>query len=62
MESKHSINVALNGRHFFRVESTQWTEAQAVTMVQEFQTRFPSKEGFSVSLTYWQATGHTIAV
>lgn len=49
----YSINVALNGRHYFATtERSLSTSEQTANMVADFVKRFPASEGFSISLSY----------
>lgn len=49
----YSINVALNGRHYFATtERSLQTSEQAAKMLVDFVKRFPAQDGFKVSISY----------
>lgn len=49
----YTINVALNGRHYFATaEHSITTEDRCITIAQEIQKRFPVSEGFSISVSF----------
>ena len=58
MESRHVINVARRGQHFFRVEvpgySWDWKE-----VAKSLTERYPQPE-FEVSVTWWEITGREV--
>jgi len=60
MESYYDINVSLNGRHFFATAPrSARDEGKAKRLLAELRKRFPVSEGYHVTVTWWQGTGHT---
>lgn len=58
----YEINVSLNGSHYFATaERSLSTEAQARKVLEDLKQRFPTGEGFKLSLTHYQTTGVTIS-
>lgn len=55
----YEINVSLMGRHFFATDKRSATSKYAaVTLYRDFKKRFPQAEGFEISVTYYELTGH----
>ena len=61
MESYYEINVALDGRHLFATAPRSGVNKQQTEAIyKEIRNRFPTIEGFSVGITYWQSTGRAV--
>lgn len=60
MKDGYHINIALNGRHYCHVELGRMHPDDAPIRAAEIAARFPASEGFSVSLSVWQATGQSV--
>lgn len=61
--SHYEINVAKNGMHLFATHERSLTsEQKALEAFMELRTRFPSGEGFSVSMTYMERIGRPVDV
>jgi hypothetical protein len=61
MQNHYSINVSRNKHHFFatRPESLT-TKNTAADVFDELSHRFPEREGFLVTITYWQGIGSDV--
>ena len=59
----YEINVSFNGSHFFAThERSITTEDKLKKVLAVLQEKFQSKEGFEISITYWQKTGEEINI
>jgi len=59
----YEINVSLNGSHFFATHKRSIiTENKLKKVLAVLQEKFQSKEGFEISVTYWQKTGEEINI
>lgn len=53
------INVSLNGRHFFATSERSIQDAgKAESLYKVFLKKFPESEGYRVTVTCWEKTGH----
>jgi hypothetical protein len=60
-QSHYEINVSHKGRHLFATaERSAVDENHARMLVNIISEKFPAKEGFAVTCTYWQVSGTTI--
>lgn len=58
MQSYYEINVALNGFHFFATDPRSCqTEKQYKELLKVIKKKFPEKEGYNVTATYWNCVG-----
>lgn len=61
MTNHYEINVAYNGRHFFATaEHSFTTSEQAKEALRIFTERFPESDGYSITVTYWMASGSDV--
>lgn len=57
----YEINVSLNGMHLFATnERSITTETDAKRIYKLFENKFPESEGYKISITYWEKTGHSV--
>ena len=57
----YEINVSHNGRHLFATaERSLLTEANAKALFQDFATRFPAEQGYSVRCVRWENCGREV--
>jgi hypothetical protein len=60
--SHYEINVSLVGRHYFATHPRSLTSKDwAWEVLEDFKRRFPASEGFKVTMTFWEAKGHSCA-
>lgn len=61
MQSYYEINVSYNGFHLFATaeRSIQTTE-RAAEVYNIFKEKFPSSEGYKITVTFWNAAGRLI--
>ena len=54
----YEINVSKNGRHYFVTHERSLTDqGKAAELFTDFCVRFPKREGFEISVTYYPGTG-----
>ena len=54
----YTINVALNGQHYFATaERSITTEKQAEKMLEHFSDLFPTADGYQIKVTEWRNVG-----
>lgn len=59
----YEINVAKNGKHLFATHERSLTnERKALEVFTELRTRFPSGEGYSVSMSRMETVGRPVDV
>lgn len=57
----YEINVSLNGQHLFATDKRSITNKIALKVVYKiFKEKFPSKEGYHITVTYWETKGEFI--
>ena len=57
----YEINVTHNGQHLFATaERSLLTEAKAKALFQDFATRFPAEQGYSVRCVRWENCGREV--
>jgi hypothetical protein len=58
-QSHYEINVSYKGRHLFATaERSAVTETSAIMLLNVLRERFPAKDGYEVTATYWENVGH----
>lgn len=63
MESYYEINVSLKGRHLFATaQRSLKTQAEADSLLGVFKVKFPEREGYKISMTYWEGKGTIMPV
>ena len=56
----YEINVSLNGRHYFATNARSITDSEtAIRLSMDIKSRFPAKEGFKVTITYYPGHGYS---
>lgn len=61
MQSYYEINVSHNGFHLFATaERSIHTKARAEEVYNIFKEKFPSSEGYQITVTFWSAAGRFI--
>lgn len=61
MQSHFIINVALDGQHLFATAAHSAVDHdKAETLFQLFLVKFPSSQGYSITLTEWTGQGRMI--
>jgi len=63
MTNHYEINVSQNGKHLFATaeRSLPATEPEKMELLlKSFNTKFPEKEGYKISVTLWKCEGHII--
>lgn len=54
----YEINIALNGKHLFTTEPKSVTNSsELVRIMNVFEEKFPSEEGFEITVTKWESKG-----
>lgn len=54
----YEINVSHRGRHVFATaERSATTETSAIMLLNMLKERFPAKDGFEVTCTYYETVG-----
>lgn len=57
----YELNVSLNGLHYFATaERSIASEENAKEMYYDFKKRFPEKDGFKITCTYWKQSGQFV--
>lgn len=56
----YTINIALNKRHYARVELPDTRVEHAKSKLADFRNAFPMAQGFDVTMTLWTRTGETV--
>lgn len=59
IESNYEITVSYKGGFFFRAEGLYIAERARIVEA-SLKFRFPEKEGFNVSMTYWECKGKSL--
>jgi len=54
---RYEINVALNGHHFFATAERSLTYLNIRNVLVTFMKKFPSSEGYSISVTEYKQEG-----
>jgi len=55
----YEINVAKDGKHYFATHERSFTETKsAEKALKDFQKRFPTEEGFVISISYRPGTSY----
>lgn len=64
MAGKVTINVSLNGKHFFqaKVNGEIHVTKKVQTAIDAIKARFPESEGFKVSAMKWSCVGTEVKV
>ena len=58
MESHYEINVSFEGSHVFATAPhSARSESEAIGLLKLMQLKFPEKDGYEVSATYWAVSG-----
>jgi len=61
MQNYYEVNVTLNGRHLFATSPRSVQTEEELEKVSEiFKEKFPSEEGFEVTVQYWRTVGTEI--
>lgn len=57
----YEITVSVNGRHLFATaERSIIADWQLANIYEIFKTKFPTEEGYKISVTKWEKTGKFI--
>ena len=61
MQSYYEINVALNGKHLFATsERSCTTKCEYEKVLNILKRKFPEKEGYDITVTYWDCVGRPL--
>ena len=59
----YEINIALNGKHFFATdERSIRTEWELKRVLEVFTQKFPKKEGYEITVSYWEKRGKELKI
>lgn len=65
MQSHVTFNVSYKGQHFFATAEhscSTYDTAKAAKLAEVLAAKFPASEGYEVSATRWEGTGHILNV
>lgn len=60
MFNHYEINISLEGQHFLATAPRSIQDEEKLELVLKvLRKKFPSQEGYCISVTYWKITGQT---